>query len=400
MSQSINDMISRAESGGTVLLPQGEFEGPVYITKPVRLVGNNTTLWARRGSVIEITCAGAAIENIRAELTEADSSASVIIAHGDTSVSNVEIFGGTEGFGAEDGYFDIPRSLYLGEFAAETGNTFVININVPTACSIECNTAGLAFTPNELQAGENVVTITAAGFPAGMLLYAEVLLKSLFLRRIFVSGRPLADIAPICGKKLYQCGEAAQQSDVFSMLSAAPRQELPPADIRKGQRISMTRYTDGNCVLRFSYMPRQPAEIDPYVFILDKEARAFGSTGMVFFGCEASDDGAVRYRADDGSIEIDFDKIDYRVDRILVAYSIYEDSQAQSFAEIKSPCCTIFSGGEKRISYNIYGLSDCATVIALEFYCCNGEWKAAAAGRGFRSGLAALCESFGIAVAE
>ncbi len=400
MSQSINDIIARAESGGTVLLPQGEFEGPVYITKPVRLVGNNTTLWARRGSVIEITCAGAALENIRAELTEADSSASVIIAHGDTAVSNVEIFGGTEGFGAEDGYFDIPRSLSLGAFAAENKNTFVININVPTACSIECGTAGLNFTPCELQAGENAVTITAEGFSAGMLLYAEVLLKSQFLRRIFVSGKPLADIAPISGKVLYQCGETSQQSDVFSMLSTAPRQKLPPADIRKGQRISMTEYTCGRCLLRFSYTAQQPAEIDPYVFILDNDAKAFGSTGMVFFGCEASDDGAVRYNSNDGSIEIDFEKIDYRVDRILVAYSIYEDSAAQSFAEIKSPCCTVFSDGEKRISYSMYGLSDCDTVIALEFYCCNGEWKAAAAGRGFRSGLAALCESFGIAVIE
>ena len=62
MSENINDIIARAKEGEIVLLPSGEFEGPVYITKPIKLTGNNTTLWARRGSVIEVTCEGAVIE--------------------------------------------------------------------------------------------------------------------------------------------------------------------------------------------------------------------------------------------------------------------------------------------------------------------------------------------------
>ena len=65
MAENINDIISRTPSGGTAVLPSGECEGPVYITKPLRLVGNNTTIWAKRGSVIEITARGSAIEGLR-----------------------------------------------------------------------------------------------------------------------------------------------------------------------------------------------------------------------------------------------------------------------------------------------------------------------------------------------
>lgn len=399
MSENINDIIARAKEGEIVLLPSGEFEGPVYITKPIKLTGNNTTLWARRGSVIEVTCEGAVIENIRAELSEADSADSVMIAHKGAAISNVEIFGGVIGFGDEDGYFDFPRSLYLGSFAAEEKNTFLINVNVPVPCTIESNTTGLKFTPSKLQAGENLVTITAEGFAAGMLLYAEVLLKSVFTRRIYISGRPTADIPAVNGQELYKCGEKAQQSDVFSVLKNAPSQELPPADIRKGQRITLNQYIGSKCEIRFSHSSGSAAEIDPYVFLLDADTKAFGSTGMVFFGCEASDEGAVRYFADDGHIEIDFDKIDYRVERLLLVYSVYAESAVQSFGDVKSPCCVIKADGKTRITYSMYGLGEAPTVIALEFYNYKGEWKVAAAGRGFYSGLPALCESFGI-VAE
>ncbi len=399
MSENINDIIARAGHGETVILPSGEFEGPVYITKPIKLMGSNTTLWARRGSVIEITCGGAMLQNIRAELTESDSAESVIVAHEGAAVDNVEIFGGVSGFGEEDGYFDFPRSVYLGEFAAEGKNTFVLKVSVPVDCAIECNTAGLCFTPDRLSAGENLVTVTAQGFAAGMLLYAEVLLKSQFTRRFYVSGRPIANAAAADGTVLYQCGERAQQSDVFSVLSNAPTQQLPAADIRKGQRISLYQYVGGKCEIRFTHGSSTLVEVDPYLFLLDTEGKAFGSTGMVFFGCESSDDGAVRYFADDGHIEIDFDNIDYRVDRIVLVYSVYPESIMKTFERVKSPCCVISADGADRITYSMYGLSDNATAIALEFYNYKGEWKVTATGRGYGGSMAQLCEGFGI-VAE
>lgn len=99
MAENINELLTRASSGGTVMLPSGEFEGPIYITKPIRLVGQNTTVWTKRGSAVVITCANAAIEDIRAELTDASEQDAVIVAQYPTAVKNVEILGTVSGFG-------------------------------------------------------------------------------------------------------------------------------------------------------------------------------------------------------------------------------------------------------------------------------------------------------------
>lgn len=396
MSENINDLISRTNSGDIALLPTGEYEGPIYITKPIKLVGNNTTLWARRGSVIEITCEGAALQGLRVELTEAEASQNAIITHGKAMISDVEIMGAVMGFGEEDGYFDIPRSIDLGTFAAEEKNTFIIKLNVPVACELSCTTAGVSFTPSSLQQGENLVTITVQGFGTGTLLYGEALLRSQFTRRIYITGRPSAEVQPINGKTVYECGNEALQSDVFSVLSPAPSEELPPADIRKGQRISLYQYIKNKCEIHFTHGSPNTAEIDPYVFLLDANGKVFGSKGMVFFGNESSENGSVRYFPDDGHIEIDFEKIDYRVDRILLTYSLYAESVAQSFAEVKSPRCSFVADGKERITYSMYNIGNAPTAIALEFYNYKGEWKVSAEGRGYSGGMAALCNIFGI----
>ena len=75
-------------------------------------------------------------------------------------------------------------------------------------------------------------------------------------------------------------------------------------------------------------------------------------------------------------------------------------SAVQSFADVKAPCCVLKADGKTRITYSMYGLSEAPTVIALEFYNYKGEWKVAAAGRSFYSGLPTLCESFGIVATE
>lgn len=396
MSDNINDLISRTNSGDIALLPAGEFEGPLYITKPIKLVGNNTTLWARRGSVIEITCEGAALQDLRVELTEAGSSQNAIISHGKAMITDVEVMGAVMGFGEEDGYFDIPRSIDLGTFAAEEKNTFIIKLNVPVACELSCTTTGISFTPSSLQQGENLVTLTVQGFSAGTLLYGEALLRSQFTRRIYITGRPSAGAQPINGETVYECDKEVLQSDVFSVLSPVPSEELPPADIRKGQRISLYQYIKNKCEIYFSHGSPDTAEIDPYVFLLDANGKVFGNKGMVFFGNESSESGSVRYFPDDGHIEIDFEKIDYRVDRILLTYSLYSESIAKSFAEVKTPRCSFVADGKERITYSMYNIGNVPTAIALEFYNYKGEWKVSAEGRGYSGGMAALCNIFGI----
>lgn len=399
MPESINDIVARTPTGGTALLPSGEYEGPLYITRPIKLVGNNTTLWAKRGSVIEVTCAGAALENISAELTESDGC--VIRALSGALTQNVEVLGSVQGFGAEDGYFIYPRALQLGSFAAENKNTYLLKIYVPVAAEIECSAAGVRFSPTSLSAGENTVKLTVEGISPSVTLYTEAIIRSQFMRRMIISGHSSAEAQTAENTLLFDAARPTEQaSDVISVPEQAPSAAPPTADIRKGQRIALGEYVGTRFSVQLRHGSGSAAECDPYAFLLDTQGKTFGSRGLVFFGNDSSDDGSVTYRADNGSITIDLDKTDYRVDKILLVYSLYEESAIKRFSDVKSPCAVITADGKERIIYSMYSLGNTPTVIALEFYNYKGEWKVSAVGRSCPDGLGSLCESVGIAVTD
>ena len=410
MAETINEIISRTPAGGTAVLPAGEFEGPVHITKPLRLVGSNTTVWAKRGSVIEISCAGASIEELRVELTEGDLSEAAIVAHKPVSVKNVELLGQCRGFGSEDSMFDFPRTLNFGSFAAEQTNTYTIKVLVPTDAEIICDTNGLSFSPSKLTAGMNEVTVTVSGFSAMNYLYSEVLVKSVFTRRVYVSGRPSADGEQANGKLIYEAAErsvdtpvpqaTAAPADVISVMTAAPLEELPVLDMRKGQRISLYQYVGTKCEIRFSGAMPDGMEIDPYIFLLGSDEKSLGEKGLVFFGNESSACGEVTYDPSDGHIGIDFAKMDSSVQRIAITYSIYDGNAVRNFSKVGSPKITISASGTERMTYTMYGLSDEVTVVAMEIYLYKGEWKVSAVGRGYRDGLVKLCNNYGIEVSD
>lgn len=423
MADNINDIILRTPHGGTAMLPAGEFEGPIYITKPIRLVGKDTTIWAKRGSVIEVTAQGAAIEELRVELTEGDVRDTAIAANFPVFVKNVEVQGGVKGFGAEDGYFDVPRTIELGTFAPDAENSFKMTVNVPAKTEVVCGTPGVTISPKMLEAGRNDVAMSVRGIGDHTVLYAELLFKSQFTRRIYLMGRTDGSISAISGKCVYTAPErdfsevtstavipeknesmssmtAAPVTDVISVISPAPLYDMPLLEMRMGQRISLYQYIGTKCEIYFTCVKPGNIDIDPYVFMLDGSERSFGDSGLIFFGNESSERGDIRYFPNDGHLEIDFDKTDYRVQKIALAYSIYAGNYSNNFSLVKAPKISIVANGAERISFTMDRLTDETTAVAMEFYLYKGEWKLSAVGAGYRNGMAKLCNRYGIEVEE
>lgn len=423
MADNINDIILRTPHGGTAMLPAGEFEGPIYITKPIRLVGKDTTIWAKRGSVIEVTAQGAAIEELRVELTEGDVRDTAIAANFPVFVKNVEVQGGVKGFGAEDGYFDVPRTIELGTFAPDAENSFKMTVNVPAKTEVVCGTPGVTISPKMLEAGRNDVAMSVRGIGDHTVLYAELLFKSQFTRRIYLMGRTDGSISAISGKCVYTAPErdfsevtstavipeknesmssmtVAPVTDVISVISPAPLYDMPLLEMRMGQRISLYQYIGTKCEIYFTCVKPGNIDIDPYVFMLDGSERSFGDSGLIFFGNESSERGDIRYFPNDGHLEIDFDKTDYRVQKIALAYSIYAGNYSNNFSLVKAPKISIVANGAERISFTMDRLTDETTAVAMEFYLYKGEWKLSAVGAGYRNGMAKLCNRYGIEVEE
>lgn len=408
----IKQIVAEAAAGALVTLPSGEFEGPLVISKPLRLVGKNTTIWAKKSPVIEINSNGVSIENLRAELTEGSINDAAVVANVLAAAKDIEVLGGVRGFGAEDGFFDVPRAIELGEFAAEGVNTFTLAVNVPDKTEIVCGIREVQFSPSTLSAGRNELTVTVSGISAQTYLYAELLFKTKFTRRIYLTGRPQSDVNAAEMKRIYTAPERgfspiARQpepvnvptvTDVISM-TTAPDTSLPALAMRRGQRVSLSQYIGSRFEIFFTCEKPHGFEIDPYVFLLGENEQSLGDAGLIFFGNERSENGEAVYFPADGHVEIDLAKVDFRVQKIALAYSIYAGDAQKNFSSVREPRVSIRAGSE-RVSFVMDGLAEEATVVAMEFYLYKGEWKISAVGAGYKDGMAKLCNRYGIEVVD
>lgn len=402
----INDLIARASAGETVQLPAGEFEGPVIINKPLRLTGRNTTLWAKNGAVLDINSNGVFIEDLRVEITEGTTCDVAVSSNFLTSVKNVEILGSVRGFGGEDNPFDVPRTIELGEFLSDSENTFLLEVNVPEKTEIVCNIREVTLSPSVLNAGRNTLTLSVSGCSSGTLLYGEILFRSMFSRRIYLTGKPLSTAKRAQNKQIYSAPKredpktvpAPPKTDVIS-LTQPQEKNLGSLTMTRGQRVAAAGYIGSCFSIYFSCTKQRAIDIDPYVFLLDKDSRALGESSLIFFGNELSDNGEVRYCPNDGHIEIDLSKADFRIERIVLAYAVYAADVVNNFSLVKDPRISVRTDSE-RISFKMDGLSSEAAVVAMEFYLYKGEWKISAVGAGYNDGMAKLCNSFGIDVEE
>ena len=455
---NVNDYISRAAPNGEVTLPSGEFEGPLVINKPLRLRGKSTTIWAKNSPVIRITSGGVIIEDIRAEITEGSIEEAAVKSIVACSAKNVEILGRVSGFGAEDGYFDIPRTIELGKFPGNKENSYKLEVNVPAKTDIVCEIREVKFEPTILQSGRNELTVKVSGISAQTFMYAEVLFKSQFTRRVYLTGKPDDTAEQAVMKPIYTAPQraeeqfpapeppaseptvqtAAQQpasgkmsdvtievaaqairemmrtsespadkpeetakTDVISMVGrqiAAPQNpNLPPLDMKRGQRVGLTQYLGDNFEVWFTANAPRNMEIDPYVFLLESGDKASGDEGLIFFGNARSQNGEVQYFAEDGHIVIDLSKVPPQIQKIALTYSIYDGGAAKNFRTVGSPRVSLRAGSE-RVTFTVDGLTEEATIIAMEFYLYKGEWKISAVGAGYKDGLAKMCNRYGIEV--
>lgn len=415
MALSLEDIISGTPAGGMAALPAGEFEGPVTISKPIRLLGRNTTIWARHGSVIDITVPGVTIEGLRVEITEGAASETAINAKCPANASDVEVLGSVSGFGREDGVWELPRTLSLGDMPAGGVSSFVMTVDIPTAARLVCSGSGISFQPENVPAGRSEVRLTVSGSGSPGLVYTEILVKSQFSRRIYLSGRFTAEACAVQDKRIFEAKaverasavQAAQPqissvpaapTDVITNVGAAPLDDKPLLSLTKGQRVPAAGCLSGEFDVSFTGRKLGSVDIDPYVFMLNDREQSPGDGYMVFFGNEVSTDGAVRYHPDDGQVSIDLGKASPQIKRITVAYSVYSGDSRKNFSLVREPRISLCSQDRERVRFDIDGLTNEVTVVAVEFYIYKGEWRISAVGAGFRDGLAKLCNRYGIEV--
>ena len=168
-------------------------------------------------------------------------------------------------------------------------------------------------------------------------------------------------------------------------------------ELRKGQKIQLNEN-----LLKITFERNSGAlDIDTAAFLLQNNGKVAGDEDFVFYGNPRHKSGSVTHCNDD-SVEIDLTKIPRHVEKISITATIYEaDVRRQNFSKIS---------GANLILQDFYG-TEIATfkpeqftvetaIVLGEIYRYKGAWKFNATGAGFKGGLAALCNDFGIEVSD
>ncbi len=414
--KNIQDMINLG--GSVVELPSGEYKGTIIVNRPCTVNGNSTTLWNNDGAVLEIRSPGVKISNLRAEVTNHNSDILCINSYSpDTIFENVEIAGSVRGIKDEELQWIVPKSLYLGEFKSNAVNTYFIEIYVPVSSEIYSNIEGINISPNKLEKGKNIVSIQTDSIKDSVFIYGEIFIKSKFLRRIYISGKCFSYANLIQNKCLYIAESPSPEKNIernFNNISIKPQSIIinPVQEnesdnsikkLHKGERIYIDNIADNliqvefNCRQMLSEM-----DIDPYVFLLNKDGIVDNDNNFVFFSNPVSAGGEVRIQKSDKSkfdiVEVELSKIPQYIQKVSLAYSIYVNSSRDNFSKVKDPFVTIRSNGEIKYLFPAENLIMETTVIFLEFYQHNMSWKMNMVGAGYKRGLSALCESYGLSV--
>ncbi len=168
-------------------------------------------------------------------------------------------------------------------------------------------------------------------------------------------------------------------------------------ELRKGQKIQLEEN-----LLKIIFERNSGAvDIDTAAFLLQNNGKVAGDEDFVFYGNPRHNSGSVNHSNDD-SVEIDLTKIPRNVEKIAITATIYDAEQRkQNFSKVSGAILRLkdFYGTEIAVFKPEQFTIETAIVLG-EIYRYKGAWKFNAIGAGYKGGLAALCNSFGIEVSD
>ena len=152
-------------------------------------------------------------------------------------------------------------------------------------------------------------------------------------------------------------------------------------------------------------------DLDAAAFLLGSGGKVLSDSDFVFYNNLKHSSGAVQHmgdnltgagEGDDEQIKIDLSKLPANIDKVAFTVTIHEaDTRHQNFGQVSNAFIRIVdeTSGKELIRYDLgEDFSIETAVVVGELYRHSGEWKFNAIGSGFKGGLRALCQNFGVNV--
>ncbi|EPY2302641.1 MAG: TerD family protein [Clostridium sp.] len=149
-------------------------------------------------------------------------------------------------------------------------------------------------------------------------------------------------------------------------------------------------------------------ELDTSIFMVDKNNTTL-EQDFIFYSNLKSTQGGVALKSDHNSnlkngydevVQLDLTKIPLNIEKLAFTVTIYEaEERRKTFKNISNAYFRLIDTYTKKEILNYKfdeQLSDETAVVVAEIYRYKGEWKINCIGSGFRGGLKALCDNYGI----
>ena len=152
-------------------------------------------------------------------------------------------------------------------------------------------------------------------------------------------------------------------------------------------------------------------DLDGSAFLLNASGKVRSDADFIFYNQPKSDNGAVAHQGDnrtgagegdDEVIEVNLSAVPADVDKIAITVTIHDaDARKQNFGQVSSAFirCVNPNGNVEIARFDLSEDASVETAMIFgEIYRHNGEWKFKAIGQGFKGGLGALAQHFGVNV--
>lgn len=186
----------------------------------------------------------------------------------------------------------------------------------------------------------------------------------------------------------------------------------------KGQRVDLTKGNPGLSKILVGlgwdvkkYDGGYDFDLDAAAFVLGANGKVLSDSDFVFYNNLKHSSGAVQHmgdnltgagEGDDEQITVDLSKLPGNADKVAFTVTIYDaETRKQNFGQVSNAFIRIVdeSNGKELIRYDLgEDFSVETAVVVGELYRQGGEWKFNAIGSGFKGGLKALCQNFGVNV--
>jgi len=183
--------------------PRLEIEGPLVIDRPITIMGNGATIWARRGPVLSIRSQDVQLEKLNLEVTDRKpgktpkaNCALLVDGVKDPKLSDVSIQGNVIGLKGEKRRWHCPHSIRV-YVPSNRSCEIPLRFSIPMSCHLEVvSSGGLDVSPSQIKGGDDSpITLKLDPLPSGQRRFGRIVVRNSALTRyIFIRASAHDDV--------------------------------------------------------------------------------------------------------------------------------------------------------------------------------------------------------------